>query len=183
MGLPDLLTYWMQHLVASSFMVLNSSTGIPSHPLDVLTAGTEFLTASVPEWFATLPSSGSRVGRALRCGRSRWVARLTASVILQVPLPRQGSDPWRGIIITDTDFCVCVIRDLWFYPCPFIVTFLRLVMTEFSVFCVLNEFLLIMTEFSAGTLCFKWVPLYIFKNLPVRDSMLFCLPLSLADFT
>ena len=57
----------MQHLVASSFMVLNSSTGLPSHPLDVLTAGTEFLTASVPEWFAALPSSGSRVVRALRC--------------------------------------------------------------------------------------------------------------------
>ena len=166
MGLPDLLTYWMQHLVASSFMVLNSSTGIPSHPLDVLTAGTEFLTASVLEWFAALPSSGSRVGRALWCGRSRWVARLTASVIPQVPLPRQGSDPWRGITTTDTDSCVCVIRDLWFYPCPFIVTFLRLIDYDWIL----------------SILCFKWVPLYIFKILPVRD-MLFCLPLSLADFT
>ena len=139
MGLPDLLTYWMQHLVASSFMVLNSSTGIPSRPLDVLTAGTEFLTASVLEWFAALPSSGSRVGRALRCGRSRWVARLTASVILQVPLPRQGGDPWRGITTTDTDSC---------YSGPLILSL--------PIYCYFFE---TGYDWILSILCFKWVPI------------------------
>ena len=46
LSLPDLLTYWVQHLIASSFRVLNSSTGIPSHPLALLTA--ELLKAHLP---------------------------------------------------------------------------------------------------------------------------------------
>ena len=38
LGLADLLTYWVQHLRASSLSVMNSSTGIPLHPLALLTA-------------------------------------------------------------------------------------------------------------------------------------------------
>ena len=67
-----------------------------------------------------------------------------------------------GVIITDTNSCIYVFQDLWFYPCPFIVTFLR-----FFVF-----------EFSAIFLCFTLVPLYIFKIVPVREIKFFCLPLS-----
>jgi len=40
LGLPDLLTYWVQHFskAISSFRVLNSSIGITLHPLGLLTA-------------------------------------------------------------------------------------------------------------------------------------------------
>ena len=38
LGLPDLLTYWVQHFENIICRVLNSSPGIPSHPLALLTA-------------------------------------------------------------------------------------------------------------------------------------------------
>ena len=38
LGFPNLLTCWMQHLVASSFWILNSSAGIPSLLLALLEA-------------------------------------------------------------------------------------------------------------------------------------------------
>ena len=38
LGLPDLLTYWMKHLDSITLGVLNSSAGILSHPLALLTA-------------------------------------------------------------------------------------------------------------------------------------------------
>ena len=38
LGLPDLLKYWVQHFNSIIFRVLNSSTGIPFHPLALLTA-------------------------------------------------------------------------------------------------------------------------------------------------
>ena len=54
LGFPNLLTYWVQHLIASSFWILNSSAGIPS-PLLAL------LEAVLPEGLLTLYSrmSGS----------------------------------------------------------------------------------------------------------------------------
>ena len=36
LGFPNLLTYWVQHFLASSFRIWNSSTGIPSLPLALL---------------------------------------------------------------------------------------------------------------------------------------------------
>ena len=38
LGLPDLLTHWVQHFENIIFRVLNSSPGIPSHPLTLLTS-------------------------------------------------------------------------------------------------------------------------------------------------
>ena len=38
LGLPDLLKYWVQHFNSIIFRVLNSSTGIPFHPLALFTA-------------------------------------------------------------------------------------------------------------------------------------------------
>ena len=142
MGLPDLLTYWMQHLVASSFMVLNSSTGIPSHPLDVLTAGTEFLTASVPEWFAVLSSSWSRVVRALRC--DPFTLGGTAHSFSDSASPFATTRQWSlkgdyhyryGLL------CVC-------YSGPLILSL--------PIYCYFFE---TGYDWILSILCFKWVPI------------------------
>ena len=137
-------------LMASSFTVLNSSTGIPSHPLDFLTAGS---------WASHGKYTGvvchSLLQRITFCENSpvlpihlgwhgSWL-----QWVLQIPLPRQGSDPWRGDYHYRYRFlCIC-------YSGPLILSL--------PIYCYFFE-----TDWlwlnSQWVFCFKWVPLYISKK-------------------
>ena len=102
--------------MASSFLVLNSSTEIPSHPLAFLTAVHECLTASILGWFAFSPPVDHILSELSGMTRPSWVAlhgMAHSFIELCKPLHHGKAVIHEGgIIITDTDSCVYVILDL-----------------------------------------------------------------------
>ena len=100
--------------MASSFLVLNSSTEIPSHPLAFLTAVHECLTASILGWFAFSPPVDHILSELSGMTRPSWVAlhgMAHSFIELCKPLHHGKAVIHEGGIII-TDSCVYVILDL-----------------------------------------------------------------------